>query len=100
MKVTVEKKENEIIATLIGELDTAAATEVEHALQPLMESQGEKIIFECGELEYVASSGLRILLGILKHAMATGGSVVMRSVNDDIKNVFKLTGFIDLFSFE
>ena len=60
MKVTVEKKDNEIIATLIGELDTAAATEVEQALQPLMESQGEKIIFECGELEYVASSGLRI----------------------------------------
>ncbi len=100
MKTTVEKRDGEIIAVLEGELDTAAASEVEKALQPLMESKGEKIIIECRDLEYVASSGLRILLGILKSSMANGGSVVLRNVNDDIKTVFRLTGFIDLFTFE
>lgn len=35
-----------------------------------------------------------------KYAKAGGSKVVMRGVNDDIKNVFKLTGFIDLFEYE
>lgn len=33
-------------------------------------------------------------------AKATGSKVTLRHVNDDIKNVFKLTGFINIFEFE
>ena len=58
------------------------------------------IVFECEELEYIASSGLRILLSILKGAKANGSKVIMRGMNDEIKNVFKLTGFINIFEFE
>ena len=43
---------------------------------------------------------LRILLSILKGAKAGGSKVTLRNVNDDIKNVFRLTGFIDIFQFE
>lgn len=100
METNILKTEGKIIATLVGELNTAAAVEVEKALQPLYEAKGEEIVIECEGLEYISSSGLRILLGILKNALASGGSVVMRHVNDDIKNVFKLTGFISLFKFE
>ena len=100
MKTNIEKVDGKIIATLEGELDTMAANEVESALKPLMESQGEEIIIECKGLEYIASSGLRILLGILKNVMANGGSITLRNVNDDIKNVFNLTGFVKLFKFE
>jgi len=43
---------------------------------------------------------LRILLSILKGTKAAGSKVTLRNVNDDIKNVFKLTGFISIFDFE
>ena len=39
-------------------------------------------------------------MSILKGAKATGSKVVMRNVNEDIKTVFKLTGFISIFEFE
>ncbi|MBR1935151.1 MAG: STAS domain-containing protein, partial [Muribaculaceae bacterium] len=52
------------------------------------------------KLEYIASSGLRILLSLLKSAKANGNRVVLKDVNADIKNVFKMTGFITLFEFE
>lgn len=100
MKTNIQKNNGKIIAILEGELDTIAANEVENALKPLMESKGEEIVIECKGLEYIASSGLRILLSILKNVMATGGSITLRNVNDDIKNVFNLTGFVKLFNFE
>ena len=100
MNTRIEEIDGKFIATLEGEMDTAAATEAEEVLKPLYTSNGKDVIIECSGLEYIASSGLRILLGILKGAKATGSKVTMRGVNDDIENVFKLTGFISLFEFE
>ena len=100
MNTKIEELEGKLIATLEGEMDTAAAIEAEKVLQPLYKSDGREVVIECEGLEYIASSGLRILLGILKGARAGGSRVVMRHVNDDIKNVFSLTGFINLFEFE
>lgn len=100
MNTKIEEIEGKYIATLEGEMDTAAAVEAEEVLKPLYNSDGKDVIIECRGLEYIASSGLRILLGILKGAKASGSRVVMRNVNDDIKNVFKLTGFINIFEFE
>jgi anti-anti-sigma factor len=100
MNAKIEETDSKYIATLAGELDTAAAIEAEEVLKPLYESNGKEVIIECADLEYIASSGLRILLSILKSAKAAGSKVTMRNVNEDIKNVFKLTGFINLFEFE
>ena len=100
MIAKIEEIDGKYVATLQGEMDTAAAVEAEEVLKPLYTSNGKDVIIDCKGLEYIASSGLRIILSILKGAKASGSRVVLRDVNDDIKNVFKLTGFIDLFDFE
>lgn len=100
MKASIEEQDGKLVATLAGEMDTAAAVEVEETLKPLQATNGKDVYIDCAELEYIASSGLRILLTILKSAKANGSRVVLRHVNDDIKNVFKLTGFINIFEFE
>ncbi|MBR1803749.1 MAG: STAS domain-containing protein [Muribaculaceae bacterium] len=100
MKTNIEEINGKLIATLEGELDTAAAIEVEQALQPLYHSDGREVVIDCEKLEYIASSGLRILLAILKGAKACGSTVTLRNMNDDIKSVFSMTGLINLFNVE
>jgi anti-anti-sigma factor len=100
MNTKLEEINGKYVATLEGEMDTAAAVEAEEVLKPLYNSDGKDVIIDCTKLEYIASSGLRILLSILKSAKSTGSKVVMRNVNEDIKSVFKLTGFISIFEFE
>lgn len=101
MKTTIQEFDENIIVTMIGSLDTAAAIETEQTLKPITAPEVAKdIVFECQELEYIASSGLRILLDVLKKTKAKGKKVTLRNVNEDIKNVFKITGFINLFEFE
>ena len=100
MKTTIEELDGKFVATLKGEMDTAAAMEAEETLKPLYNTNGKDVIIDCHGLEYIASSGLRILLSILKGAKANGSKFVMRGMNDEIKNVFKLTGFINIFEFE
>ena len=100
MTTRIEEIDGKLVATLIGELDTAAAPETEKVLQPLLDSKGKDIVIDCTELEYIASSGLRLLLGILKQAQEVGSRVVLKNVNDVVKDVLDLTGFVSIFEFE
>ena len=100
MKTTIQQLEDKFLVTFDGELDTAAAAEVEQTLQPLYNSNGLDVIIDCEKLEYIASSGLRILISILKGAKAGGSKVVLKQLNEDILSVFKMTGFISLFEIE
>lgn len=100
MKTTIQETDQKIIATLSGELDTAAAQETERALQPLLDSNGKEIVIDCTELEYISSSGLRVLLSILKQAQLVGSKVVLKNVNEVIRDVLDISGFISLFELE
>ncbi len=100
MKTTVEQLEDSTLVTLEGELNTAASAEVNHILTPLIENGSGHIVIECKDLTYIASSGLRILLSILKSTKANGGTLMLRNVNDNVKKIFDLTGFVKIFEFE
>lgn len=100
MKITVQEVEGRLVASLSGEMDTTAAVEAETALQPLAESVGKDVVLDCTDLEYIASSGLRVLLNILKKVKAGGSRITLRNVNEVIRDVLELTGFISLFEFE
>lgn len=100
METKIEEKDGKIVVILDGEMDTAAAIEAEKNLQPLFQNNQKDVVIDCEKLEYIASSGLRILLQILKAAKAGGSNVTLKRVNEDIKSVLKMTGFVELFNFE
>lgn len=100
MNTNITEQDGKYIVILEGELDTAHALEVEEAMKPLHEVNGKEIDIDCTQLDYIASSGLRILLALLKSAKGNGNKVVLKNLNDEIKEVFKMTGFIDLFDIE
>jgi anti-anti-sigma factor len=100
MTTSIQETDTRITATLSGELDTAAAQETEKALMPLLNSQGKEIYIDCTSLEYISSSGLRVLLSILKQAKSVGSRVVLKNVNEVIRDVLDLTGFVNIFEFE
>ena len=94
-----EVKENneKVLATVSGRLDTPSAVSAQQEITPLLENAGKEIILDCSNLEYISSSGLRLLLTIRKEAAAKGGKVIVKDINDDIKKVFMMTGFYNLF---
>lgn len=89
-----------MVAVLEGRLDTAAAPQTEQDLKPLLQANGRDIVFDCNALEYISSSGLRLFLLILKSAKPKGSTVTITGINDDLKQVFAMTGFTNLFNFQ
>ncbi len=100
MKTEIVHNGNQVIAKFIGRLDTPAAVQTAEDVKPLMEVENKEIILECAELEYISSSGLRIFLSIRKEAAPHGCKVIVRNINDEIRQVFMMTGFVSLFDIQ
>lgn len=100
MEVNISKQNGITTVTLVGRLDTPASPEVEKALEPIHENATGTIVLDCKGLEYISSSGLRIFLAIRKSAAAKGGRVIVKDINNDIRSVFMMTGFLNLFEIQ
>jgi anti-sigma B factor antagonist len=88
------------IVTVKGRLDTVSAPAFEKAVTPVMDGNMKETVIDCAGLDYISSSGLRIFLSILKAAKAKQGVVIIRKMNETIKEIFYMTGFTGLFDFE
>ena len=99
METTIKKTDGKLVIFFNGRLDTVSAVKHDESLMQLASHIDRNIIFDFTNLRYVASAGLRIFLAILKNAKQKGFHVYIRGMNDDVKKVFKTTGFISIFEF-
>lgn len=100
MEITINKLEEVTTVLFAGRLDTPASQEAIEVLNPVMEDAGGTIILDCDKLSYISSSGLRIFLSIRKAAILKGGKVIVKGINDEIRSVFMMTGFLNLFEIQ
>ena len=80
-----------------GRLDTPAAVKAQQEIGPLLDNADKTIILDCKNLDYISSSGLRLFLTIRKESSAKGGKVIIENINEEIRKVFMMTGFFNLF---
>ena len=99
MKTTIQEQDGNMVAILEGSLDTSAAAETEKAMLPLNDVEGKDIIIDCTGLEYISSAGLRIFLGILQKAQEKERHVYIKGINTNVRAVFTITGFSNIFEF-
>lgn len=97
MELNINDNGDIIIGTLIGRLDTVNSDKFSKDMEPLLAAADRHIELECTKLEYISSSGLRLFLSLRKQVAAKGGKLVIRNINDSIREVFTITGFFNLF---
>ncbi|MDD6892230.1 MAG: STAS domain-containing protein [Bacteroidales bacterium] len=97
MTLTIKNEGNVWTGIVAGRLDTVNAVVFEKEMKPLVENADKEIVLDCKELEYISSSGLRQLLTLRKAVDAKGGKMVILHINDELRNIFTITGFFALF---
>jgi anti-anti-sigma factor len=97
MEVKFSNEADAVVVHLIGRLDTPASQEVALQLEPVKELAGGTIVLDCSRMTYISSSGLTILLSLRKESIARGGNVIVKDIDDTIRSVFMMTGFLNLF---
>ncbi len=100
MNITIETANGTTTAHLEGRLDTPASAEVTPYFEQLQEHADGVVILDCTDLSYIASSGLRLFLALRKVANSKGGKVIVKNINDSIRQVFMMTGFLNMFEIQ
>lgn len=98
MEVTKEAKNNELLIRVSGRLDTTSSPVLEKELSEI-EDNITTVILDFAKLEYVSSSGLRIILSLQKQ-MNKKGKLIIRNVGNMVKEVFDITGFSSILTIE
>ena len=93
--------ENETLTLFFeGELNSFNSEEVEKEVENILEQKGFKgIRIDMADLVYISSAGLRTLL-VCKKAMPSQGRIVIRNANENVMEIFEITGFSNLLDFE
>ena len=94
MNIKQKKEDKKLIVSISGKVDTQTAPELMEFLKGVMPGV-EELVLDFQEVEYISSAGLRVILFAQK-TMNAQGSMTVINVNEDIMEVFELTGFTDI----
>ena len=100
MKVTILQKEQESVVRIAGELDTIATTEQADDLQQVLNIADKALVMDCSELEYIASAWLRFCVQVKRESEAKGVSIRITNMNEDVADIFRMSGFKNIFQIE
>ena len=82
-----------------GHLNTNTAGELEKELADVFEKTSA-VTLDFADLEYLSSAGLRVLVAAQKQVSALGGSMRLVNLTEDVREVFEITGLIDVMDVE
>ncbi|MGL5981349.1 MAG: STAS domain-containing protein [Phocaeicola sp.] len=97
MKAEITKKESAVVIAIDGRLDTVNAKEFEATIAHLLQEKNIEIVVDCEKMVYISSSGLRTFMLLLKASKANNCTLVLEKMSAEIKTVFDMTGFSNLF---
>jgi len=78
------------VVRLVGRLDTATSPQAEKELEPVLSGSMKDVIFDLGELSFISSAGLRVLLGARKALSARGAQVHLANIQPQIEKVLDI----------
>mgnify|MGYP003576540656 CR=1 FL=1 len=96
MEITERRTGDIVTLSLSGKLDTTTAKAFEQKILAHIESGDRRFIIDLAQLDYISSSGLRVLVSAAKR-LGNDGKIVLCSLKDPVREVFNIVGFLSVF---
>ena len=100
IQITFQTMPEMTCVKLSGELDTVATTEQANELQQVLNIADKSLLIDCSELEYISSAGLRFFMQLKKESVAESGSIRIAHLNEDVADIFRMSGFHNIFEID
>jgi len=98
MNIQITESNNFAIVSVEGRIDITNAIEFEKKMIEIIEEGHSRIILDCSELQYISSSGLRVLLAVRKKISSLNGMFRLCTLQPLLIEIFNISGFSSIFS--
>ena len=93
IQIKSEKRGEAYILHLDGRLDAVSSPILEETIAECTQKAPRSILLDFSRVEYLSSAGLRVLLSNSKKMKASGGSLVIFGMTDEVMEIIKMAGF-------
>ena len=100
MEITINEQSDRMVVALCGDFDSASCVEAEKSFEPLVKQLDFDLVVDCQQLNYICSTGLRLLLMLYKHQRDIGRRAILIHMNEDVRDVLYLGGYFSLYEVE
>ncbi len=93
MAISAERADGTVIAKADGRIDSSNSREFHSELEAVVTDSDAALVLDFEDLAYISSAGMRVILLTAKSLQKSGMKFVLCSMNDSIREVFKISGF-------
>ena len=87
-----------VVVSPQGRIDSTTSAILERHLQGVAAAGQTRVVVDFTGVDYISSAGLRVLLALAKRGRDQKGRVALFGMNDSVRQVFELAGFVALFT--
>ena len=98
MNIEQQRHEDILILRPQGRLDSSSSPEFERLLTEQLDAGSQRLVLDFSRLDYISSAGLRVVLLAGKKLRASKGQIALASLQDMVREVFDMSGFLTLFT--
>lgn len=85
------------VVDFFGKMNTSTSPEAEKYINQLIDQGATNILFNLEELDFISSTGLRVILSTGKKLGGSNGKLVICNPNITVKDVLDMSGFSQMF---
>lgn len=97
MEITSKSTEKAVVVYVDGDLTTAHSPVAGAEIDEILRDSARNVVINVEKVNYIASTGLRIILTLGKRLKDEGAELVVCSMNAATKSVFDMAGFSKIF---
>lgn len=95
MEIKVLNRQKSVTFVVSGQINTLTAPELEASFDKELKDN-TNVIVDFSNVTYISSAGLRVLLVMEKKMISIHGSLSIINSSEEVKEIFKLTGFDEM----
>ena len=96
LQLKTEIEDGVVVVTPEGRMDSGRVDLFEELLQEQIEQKRHNLVIDFVDTQFIASSGLRVLLKVAKQVRATAGRLIVCNLKPHIAGLFRTAGFDEL----
>ncbi len=98
MEILERHQDGVAVVEIKGRLDSKTTADLEQKVLGILDSDMQGLLVDMSDLDYINSSGLRVLVMAYQRLKKSGGKLAISGTKDYIMEVFEIAGYHRLFN--
>lgn len=91
-----EQRKTIVVLELVGKLDVISSPVLDKKIAAAFQNGDRFFILDMGQLEFITSSGIRVLIAASKKCVSSSGKFILANLGEQVLKILTISGIVGL----